>query len=326
MTNNYYTIEDIADGSLTMDTIRTNGDKKLFNVVSLFAGGGGSSMGYKLAGANIMAINEFIPKAQEVYLSNFPGTHVFKEDVRELTGKMILDQIGLEKGELDVLDGSPPCSAFSMAGQREDGWGKEKKYSDTTQCDVQDLFLDYIRILDDLQPKVFIAENVQGLLFGSAEDYFLDFKYKMRKCGYKVHYKVMDASDFGVSQHRKRLFFVGVRTDIDDDFDDWGLGTTNSDIYPTPSTQNFYVKDAMKNLVVDDTTKPLNEGTMALDLWNKTEVGDSFEKASIEIKGKKSHFSHIRLSLDKISPTMIKRRSFYHCRRKDFLQIQKLDV
>ena len=111
-----YKLEDVYKAS----------EQKLFQVVSLFAGGGGSSTGYRLAGGEILAINEFIQAAQNAYERNYPNTHIFREDIRKLTGENILEQIGLKKGELDILDGSPPCASFSMAGKREKGWGIEK--------------------------------------------------------------------------------------------------------------------------------------------------------------------------------------------------------
>jgi DNA (cytosine-5)-methyltransferase 1 len=106
-----------------MNFVNEQSSKKLFNVVSLFAGGGGSSTGYRLAGADVLAINEFIPSAQETYNSNYPNTHIFKEDIRNLSGEQILNKIKLKKGELDILDGSPPCSSFSIAGAKEKMWG-----------------------------------------------------------------------------------------------------------------------------------------------------------------------------------------------------------
>jgi len=105
-------------------------NKPKFEAVSLFAGGGGSSTGYRMAGGKVLAINEFIPEAINTYRANWPDTIILPGDVRKLTAEHILAEIGKAKGELDLLDGSPPCSAFSTAGAREKGWGKTKKYSD----------------------------------------------------------------------------------------------------------------------------------------------------------------------------------------------------
>ena len=84
-----------------MDFVRQQSSKELFNVVSLFAGGGGSSTGYRLAGGKVLAINEFIPAAQDAYAINYPETYIFKQDIRKLTAEMILNQIGFKKGELN---------------------------------------------------------------------------------------------------------------------------------------------------------------------------------------------------------------------------------
>lgn len=209
-----------------MSEVYESENRELFKVVSLFAGCGGSSTGYRLAGGKVLAINEFIPKACEAYHANYPKTHIFSGDVRQLTGKMILDQIGMVVGELDLLDGSPPCASFSMAGNREEGWGREKKYSDTTQR-TDDLFLEYARIVKEIQPKMFVAENVKGLtigvanellgseqmgLFGEHENTFF---HTLSNCGYKVKFKVLNASHYGVPQARERLFIVGLRNDFD---------------------------------------------------------------------------------------------------------------
>lgn len=185
-----------------------------FKVVSLFAGGGGSSTGYRMAGGKVLGVSEFIEEAQKTYASNWPDTHIFKQDVRKLIGKEILDTLGLKEGELDILDGSPPCSAFSTAGSRDKGWGKEKKYSDSKQSNVEDLFFEYIRILRDVKPKVMVAENVAGLVKGAAKGYFNEIMRELKASGYHVECKVLDAKWLGVPQGRTRTIFVGVRNDI----------------------------------------------------------------------------------------------------------------
>lgn len=209
-----------------LEDVNKASDQSLFNVVSLFAGTGGSSTGYRLAGGKILAINEFIDKAWQSYQANYPNTHIFKGDVRELKGEDILKTLNLKVGELDILDGSPPCASFSTAGLREKAWGKEKKYSDKTQR-VDDLFYEYARILKELQPKVFIAENVKGLTMGSAanllgsEQFSLfgdeqdTIYHTLVNCGYNVRYKVINAKNFGVPQSRERTIFIGVRKDFD---------------------------------------------------------------------------------------------------------------
>lgn len=208
-----------------MDYVNNQSSKKLFNVVSLFAGGGGSSTGYRLAGGNVLAINEFIESAQETYQENYPDTYIFKDDIRKLTGDMILKKINMEKGELDILDGSPPCSSFSSAGAKEKLWGEIKKYSDTEQR-TDDLFFEFARILNEVQPKVFVCENVAGLVMGASAKLLGNQQFNLFggeentiyhslvNCGYNVRYKVLNAKHYGVPQNRDRTIFIGVRNDI----------------------------------------------------------------------------------------------------------------
>ena len=212
---------------LTMKDIFEASEKKLFNVISTFAGMGGSSMGYRLAGGNILMVNEFVRLAYETYKANFPKVHIDTRDIRQIKGTEFLEKIGLKVGELDILDGSPPCASFSMAGNREKDWGKIKSYSNTQQR-VDDLFFEYARVIGEIQPKVFVAENVSGLTFGEAkellgsmdEDLFGSSQEGtilglLKSKGYKVSYDLLEAKDFGVPQRRERIIIVGVRNDID---------------------------------------------------------------------------------------------------------------
>jgi DNA (cytosine-5)-methyltransferase 1 len=244
-----YKLEDVLKAS----------EQKLFKVVSLFAGGGGSSTGYRLAGGEILAINEFIVAAQEAYEKNYPNTYIFREDIRQLTGDMILNKIGLKKGELDILDGSPPCASFSSAGKREKGWGIEKKYSDKKQR-VDDLFFEFARILKEVQPKVFIAENVKGITMGAASNLLGSSQFNMFggeedtiyhtlvNCGYNVRYKVLNAQNYGVPQSRERTIFIGVRNDI------------NSEItYPKQFNYTISVEEGCKGII--NTEKDLLDAT-----------------------------------------------------------------
>lgn len=209
----------------SINDVNSLSEQRLFNVVSLFAGCGGSSTGYRLAGGNVLAINEFVEEAYESYHANYPQTHIFTNDIRELSGDEILQTLNLKKGELDILDGSPPCASFSSIGKKEKMWGQVKKYSSKEQR-VDDLFYEYARILKELQPKVFVAENVKGLtqsksakllgneqfdLFGGEES---TIYHTLVNCGYDVRYKVINAMDYGVPQSRERTIFIGVRKDL----------------------------------------------------------------------------------------------------------------
>ena len=184
-------------------------------LVSTFSGCGGSSLGFRMDGWNVLYASEFIEAARDSYLANFPDTFVDPRDIRDVTAESILARIGIGVGEVDVLEGSPPCSAFSTAGKREEGWGKVKKYSDSEQR-VDDLFFEFARIVEGVQPKVFVAENVPGLLIGGARSIMHQIMARMRDAGYVVTGRVLNAADFGVPQRRRRLIFMGVRRDLAD--------------------------------------------------------------------------------------------------------------
>lgn len=217
-----------------------NGNHK-FEVVSLFAGGGGSSTGYRMSGGKVLAINEFIPEAIKTYQANWPTTTILPGDVRQLTAQQILSAIDRSEGELDILDGSPPCSAFSTAGSREKGWGKTKKYSDAQQANVEDLFFEYIRILRGIRPKVFVAENVAGLAKGTAKGYLNEILRELRASGYKVSCRILDAKWLGVPQSRQRTIFVGVRDDL------W-KPSYKGNLHPKPKMNLVTLRDAFKGL------------------------------------------------------------------------------
>lgn len=217
------------------DVKRASGEKK-FTAISCFAGGGGSSTGYRLAGADILLINEFVEAAVETYTANFPDTKVLVDDIKKYTSDDFLNMAGIAKGELDILDGSPPCSAFSVAGKREKGWGKEKSYSDgKMQVAIEDLFYEFIRIAEGIQPKVIVAENVKGITFGEARGKLNAFVNEFEKIGYSVTYEVLNAADYGVPQARERTIFVCVRDDVCDAV---GLSFLNlHSLFPKPTVE-----------------------------------------------------------------------------------------
>lgn len=210
-----------------------------FNAVSTFSGCGGSSTGYRMAGFRVLWANEFVPAAQDTYRANMaPYTVLDTRDIREVTAGELLAAAGVGMGEIDLLDGSPPCSDFSMVGNREDGWGKVKKYSDTKQR-VDDLFFEFARLIKETQPRVFVAENVAGLVRGTAKGYFLEILKTLKGCGYRVSAKVLDASWLGVPQVRNRLILVGVREDL-----------PASPVHPSPMPYRYTVRDVLPHLAV----------------------------------------------------------------------------
>ncbi len=204
-----------------------------FSVVSTFSGCGGSCLGYRMAGFKVQWANEFIPAAAETYRANHPETILSTQDIRKVQPQHILDAVGLKVGEIDLFDGSPPCASFSTAGKREKHWGRAKKYSDTVQR-TDDLFFEYVRLVRGLQPKVFVAENVSGLVKGVAKGYFLEVLAAMKACGYRVGCRVLDAQWLGVPQSRQRTIFIGVREDLEKD-----------PVFPKPLPYRYSLRDAL---------------------------------------------------------------------------------
>jgi DNA (cytosine-5)-methyltransferase 1 len=184
-----------------------------YRVASLFSGCGGSSLGYRMAGFKLVFANEFVPAAQASYRANFPKTKLDPRDIRAIAGEDVLRAARLKAGELDILDGSPPCASFSTAGKLQEGWGKVKAYSDTRQR-TDDLFFEYVRLLRSIRPRVFVAENVSGLVKGVGKGYFLEVLGEFKSAGYRVAARTLDAQWLGVPQARERLIFVGVREDL----------------------------------------------------------------------------------------------------------------
>lgn len=204
-----------------------------------------------MAGCKILWANEFVEAAQQSYIANkAPYTILDGRDIRKIQPGDILSASGMRHGEIDIFDGSPPCAAFSTAGKREAGWGEVKKYSDTKQR-VDDLFFEYIRLINGAQPKAFIAENVSGLVKGTAKGYFLEILSALKACGYRVSAKVLDAQWLGVPQSRQRLIFIGIRNDLNMEPE-----------HPKPLSYNYTVRDAIPWIVRQGDNGGFGGGTM----------------------------------------------------------------
>lgn len=223
-----------------------------YSVISTFSGAGGSCLGYRMAGYKVLWANEFVPAAQETYKANHPNSILDTRDIREIRPEEILEATGLGIGELDVFDGSPPCQAFSTVGKREKGWGDLKKYEHGATQKNEELFFEYIRLLDGLKPKTFIAENVSGIVKGTAKGYFKNILRDLRGCGYNVKAKLLDAQWLGVPQTRQRVIFQGVRNNL-----------RLEPRYPVPLSYQYTVKEAIPSLVsaIHDTSGLYSQGS-----------------------------------------------------------------
>lgn len=218
------------------DVERARGSAGL-TLVSTFAGCGGSCLGFEMAGFRTLWASEFVEAARDTYAANHPGVILDGRDIRQVKPEEILEAIGLARGELDVLNGSPPCASFSSAGKREKGWGQVKSYSDTKQR-TDDLFFEFVRILNGLQPRAFVAENVAGLTRGVALGYFKEIMRALTGAGYRVKCKILDAQWLGVPQSRSRAIFVGVRQDL-----------AGEPEHPTPLPYRYTLREVLPGLV-----------------------------------------------------------------------------
>lgn len=185
--------------------------KNGLNVFSCFSCGGGSSMGYKLAGFNVIGCCELDPAMMKVYKHNNHPRYAFEMDVRDF----IKQDLPEDLYNLDILDGSPPCSVFSMAGGRENGWNKAKQFREGQKLQrLDDLFFHFIAIAEKLRPKVVVAENVRGMLNGNAKGYVNEIVKAFKASGYDVQIFLLNAARMGVPQARERVFFIGKRSDL----------------------------------------------------------------------------------------------------------------
>lgn len=184
-------------------------DKNGLKVFSCFACGGGSTMGYKLAGCEVLGCCEIDPRMNKVYVENHHPKYNYLEDIRDFNKREDLPE---ELYHLDILDGSPPCSTFSMAGQREDSWGVEKKFREgQKEQTLDDLLFVFIDTVEKLQPKVAIMENVEGLILGEAWKYVQEIYARFHKIGYQVKHWLVKGEEMGVPQTRHRVFFIATK-------------------------------------------------------------------------------------------------------------------
>lgn len=182
-------------------------------VFGTFICGGGSTMGYKLAGFEHLGGVEIDPKVADVYKTNHKPKHLFVEDIRAFNER---EDLPSELYELDILDGSPPCSTFSMAGSREKAWGKEKQFREGQAMQtLDDLVFVYCDTIAKLKPKVFLLENVKGIIQGNAKWYSKEIVRRMEANGYKVQVFLLNAASMGVPQKRERVFFIGHKKEFD---------------------------------------------------------------------------------------------------------------
>jgi DNA (cytosine-5)-methyltransferase 1 len=174
----------------------------LFTCGSSFSGCGGSSLGIKWARGKVLFAIEWDENAVQTYRLNHFGTPVLHRDIALVTVEELLTLTGLRPGELDLFEGSPPCQGFSTSGKRQ--------FDDPRNS----LFKEFIRLLRGVQPKVFVMENVSGMVKGDMKHIFVIVMKELKASGYQVKCQLMNTAYFGVPQLRERMLFIGVRNDL----------------------------------------------------------------------------------------------------------------
>ena len=285
-------------------------------VFSCFACGGGSTMGYKLAGFDVLGCNEIDPKMMEAYVKNHKPKYSYLEPIQQFKLRADLPK---ELYNLDILDGSPPCSSFSMAGNREKDWGKGKVFREGQAMQVLDtLFFDFIDLGKKLQPKVIIAENVKGLLLGNAKSYVIRIYKAFDDAGYYCQHFLLDASKMGVPQKRERVFFIALRKDIATPF------LKQVDMFTVLPKINMVFNEKpilYKEIRRDDGNKcAFNIPDSCRSLWRLTNPGDSLSSAH----DKGSFFNEYKVSRQAVVNTIRAKRAPFDSDEERYLYNDEL--
>lgn len=253
-----------------------------YNVFGTFICGGGSTMGYKLAGFNHLGGVEIDPKIAKVYQLNHKPKHLFLEDIRKFVKRSDIPQ---ELYNLDLLDGSPPCSSFSMAGNREKDWGKKKVFKEGQAEQVlDDLFFEYIALAKKLQPKIVLAENVKGLIQGNAKLYVKRIFKAFDEAGYNVQLFLLNAASMGVPQKRERVFFICQRKDLN-------LPKLKLEFSEKQIIFSEYQEQTKNNDLTD----------IQFELWKKQKPTD---KTLADVRSAPNGFTDYLLSENEVIPTI----------------------
>lgn len=264
-------------------------EKNGLKVFSCFACGGGSTMGYKLAGCDVIGCCEIDPKMNEIYIKNHHPKYNFLMDIRDFN-KLPIEELPEELLDLDILDGSPPCTTFSMAGDREDSWGKKKKFREgQAEQTLDDLSFVFIETVAKLMPKVMIMENVEGITLGNAWTYVQRIYKELKDIGYTVKHWICKGEYMGVPQKRHRAFFIAVRNDIDFDIERLDMSFNYAPIY----YKQFKSKD-----------EKIANGKMSFAI-KQIRQGESIADCMKRVHGVYSGITHKLCDEENIFPTQI---------------------
>lgn len=245
-------------------------------VISTFAGCGGSSLGYSMAGYRELLAVEWDDHAAETFRLNFPDVPVYHDDIGKLSIQECLDRAAIQPGLLDVFDGSPPCQGFSTVGKR------------ILDDPRNHLFREYTRLLNGLQPRAFVMENVSGMVKGKMKLAFSEILSTLKGCGYTVSARLMNTAYFNVPQARQRLIFIGVRNDLQ-------IQPT----HPAAIANLISVRRAIEGIASQTIGRPLCAS--AANVWKHIKPGQNGSAHHPE-----SFFNCIKINPNEPSPTLVK--------------------
>ncbi len=254
-----------------------------YTVISTFAGCGGSSLGYKWAGFKELLAIDFDNNAVETFKLNFPEVPVWNRDITIIEANEVLKFCKIKKGELDILDGSPPCQGFSTAGKRQ--------ITDPRN----ELFKSFVYLIQELQPKIFVMENVSCMVKGKMKGRFKEIILSLKALDYQVRCKLLNAKYYEVSQSRQRLFFIGIRNDLN-----------LEPVFPEAGNKIITVGQSLKNIENSDSELEWAFKKMAapkaayyIKLLKEGENGSKYHPSG-------NWFSFLRVDRKKPSPTIPK--------------------
>lgn len=243
-------------------------------------------MGYKLAGYDVTGFCEIDPRVASVYEANLKPKLRYVMDLRDFNA---LDDLPEELYDLDILDGSPPCSTFSMSGARERSWMTAKRFAEGQKLQtLDDLFMVFLDTVEKLQPKIVVAENVTGLIKGNARGYVNEIINRFDELGYSAQMFFMDASEVGVPQRRERVFFVANRMGYE------------------PLRMNVEPRDPVTfGQVRSEQGEPFkNNSVMASLVPHRIPSDKSFKDISLRVRGKYSMFNNFIISDSQVCSTL----------------------
>lgn len=277
--------------------------KSNLKVFSCFACGGGSTMGYKLAGYDVIGCLEIDKRMNNIYKKNHNPKYNFCMDIRDFNN-IPNEELPKELFNLDILDGSPPCTTFSMSGQREKVWGKKKKFKEgQKEQTLDDLSFVFIETVNKLKPKFVLMENVEGLLNGNAWKYVQNIYKHFHSIGYKVKHWLLKGENMGVPQKRHRVFFIATRLNIEID---------KLDMCFMYKPINFGEIKTPKGIPIE------SQNLKALISFAKK--GErNLENACMRQRNKSSYFNYCFVYDDRIAPTITAHCNNIRWDNKEFL-------